>query len=169
MILLLMGTPVCAQVESNDIALPDAYVFAQGLAGTGTGVARVGWKPANSRVSVFVQGVWLKDIDGQDVEGFGGHIGATFDVVKQQNITFMEWEVPVMWYVGAIAGTVKPENNGWQTSPGVLTGIKLLGNETRKSPFVVVEGWYLPGDSVNNAFANITSKGRIMVGAGFPF
>lgn len=172
----LIGLVVCvlagtgyAQLPDPNVPVPDAYVFAQGLAGNAVGVARVGWKPADSRVSVFLQGVWIKDIDGDDVEGFGAHVGATYDVVKNQDIKFLEWNVPVTWYLGAIAGAVKPENANWQTSPGVLTGVKLLGNENKKSPYLVFEVWYLPGDSVSTAFANIESKGRFTVGAGFPF
>jgi hypothetical protein len=138
-----------------------------GLAGTQTAVGRAGFSPAGSRTTIFGQGVWLKDIDAPGVEGWGGHLGVTYDLVKTEDVTVIKWDVPISWYLGAMAGAIKPETTGWQTSPGILMGFR-IGNSNGLGPALVVEGWFLPGDSINNAFANINDKGRVTVGAYFP-
>jgi hypothetical protein len=168
-VLSLWGSVVSAQNVKDSLGGQESYVFLQGLAGNDAALGRVGWKPADSRVAAFVQVSWLKDMDGKDMEGWGVHIGATFDIVSQQALKVFQWEVPVTWYIGAIAGMVKPEKEGIQTSPGLLTGVKLFGKDVGKSPSVVLELWHLPGKTITDAWPDITSSGRILVGAGFPF
>ena len=135
------------------------------LAGTETGVARVGWRPGGSNVAIFGQAVWITDVKEPKTEALGGHIGAAYDLVKDDPLTILKWTVPVTWYAGAMAGAVKPEDTGWQTSPIVLTGLSFGGKRVR----VVLEGWYLPGSSITEAFANINDKGRLLVGAELRF
>jgi len=161
MLCAFLCAPLSAAAVPADLGQPDSQWFATPLAGVDTGVARVGWR--NGAVSIFGQGVWLKDVDGENVEAWGTHAGATYDVVKENPVTIATWTIPVTLYLGAIAGAVKPENSGWQTSPGILLGSTFGSDRIR----VAVEGWYLPGDSVASAFANITSKGRLLVGAEF--
>lgn len=163
-IIIVMVLCGMAYGQGAVLATPDSQFTATALAGTSTGLMRVGWRPSE-RVSVFGQGIWLRDIAGEKVEGWGGHFGATYDIIAEQPIKILNREVPTTWYAGAIAGAIKPETTGWETSPGILTGFTFGDKSVR----VVVEGWMLPGPSVSEAFAAIDDKGRLLVGAEFRF
>ncbi len=163
-ILLAVQCSTLSAQTLPQLGTPESKITATALAGTGTGLMRVGWRPSE-RVSVFGQGVWLRDIASEDIEGYGGHVGATYDIVAEQQRKILNWEVPTTWYAGAIAGAIRPESTGWETSPGILTGMT-FGDRTVR---VVVEGWALPGSSVSEAFANINDKFRLLVGAEFRF
>ena len=165
---VILCSTVCGQDASAVLGTQDSYLSVTGLAGTDVAVGRLGWHPSDSRVSVFVQGVWIKDIDKPNTEGFGGHFGATYDLAKKQDLNVVGVDVPLSWYIGAAAGALKPEDTGWQTSPFVLTGFNIFGKST-KSPAVVVELWGIPGKNISNVFADVESEGKIVVGGLLPF
>jgi hypothetical protein len=139
----------------------DDQFFATALAGTETAVVRVGYRPMD-KVAIFGQGVWLRDLSGEQTEGYGFHFGTTYDIAEGP-VKFVTYEIPVTFYVGAMAGAMKPETTGWQTSPVILSGFTFGSKSVR----VVIEGWYAPGTSISDAFSEIDDKARLLVGCEF--
>ena len=114
------------------------------------------------RTGVGPEFMWKDGLTPGDVEAWGLGAFARYDLMKDQTLKILTYEVPVTIYAGIRAGVLYSEERDdiaekWDAQAGLVLGT-VFGDDVNQIGF---EGWVSAGPALWNEFADAQSNAGV--------